>query len=98
MEVQRGVSLQRLCCHRWLSYGVRHSALLGHRVTMCHDVVDAGAITFDLIIDEVVEGGGGVARHAHELGRERGRRQHPSEPPRAHVHGGREAIREPIIR
>ena len=65
---------------------------------MCHDVADAGAVAFDLVIDEVVKGGGSVARHPHELGYERGRRQHPSEPLRARVQGGHEAIGEPVAR
>ena len=62
----------------------------------CHDVADAGAIAFDLVIDEVMEGGGSVARHPHELGRERGQHQHPSESPHSRVHGGREAVGEQV--
>ena len=64
----------------------------------CHDVADARAIAFDLVIDEVMEGGGSVARHLHELGRERGRRPHPLESPHTRVHEGRKAVGEPVAR
>ena len=59
-------------------------------------VADAGAVTLNIVIHEVEEIGGSIARHPHEFGRERGRRQHPSEPPGVRVHGGREAIGEPV--
>ena len=62
----------------------------------CHDVTDAGAITFNLVIYKVMKGGGSIARHPHEFGCERGRHQHLSEPPCIHVRGGREAVGEPI--
>ena len=62
----------------------------------CHDIADAGAIAFDLISDEGVEGGGSMARHPHELGRERGWRQCPLESPHTRVHEGPEAVGEPV--
>jgi len=65
-------------------------------VARCHDVADAGAITFDLVIDEVVEGDRSVARHPHELEREKEWCQHPSVSPRARIHGEREAVGEPV--
>ena len=50
----------------------------------------------NLIIQEFRESGGSIARHSHEFGCERGRRQHPLEPPSLHVHGGHEAVGEPV--
>ena len=71
-RVQRGVSLQGLRYHRWLSRSIRHSALPGQTVARCH-ITDAGAITLNLVIYEFVEIGGSIARHPHEFGCERGR-------------------------
>ena len=68
--VQRGVSLQGLRYHQWLSQSVHHSALLGRTVARCH-VTDAGAIILDIVIHEVEEAGGSIAHHPHELRRER---------------------------
>jgi hypothetical protein len=67
-------------------------------VARCHDVADARAIAFNIVIHEVVKRGGSVACHPHEFRCERGRHQHLSEPPRICVHGGREAIGEPVAR
>ena len=97
MQVRRGVSLHRLRNHRWLSQSVRHSALLGRTVARCH-VTDAGAITLNLVIQELVEIGGSKARHSHEFGCERGQRQRPLEASSICVHGGRKAVGEPVIR
>ena len=97
MRVQRGVSLQGLRYHQWLFQSVRHSALPGRTVARLH-IADAGAVTLNIVIHEVEETGGSIARHPHEFGRERGRRQHPSEPPSVRIRGGREAVGEPVVR
>ena len=55
----------------WLFRSVRHSVLLGPTVPRRH-VTDAGAVTLNIIIHEVEEIGGSIARHPHEFGRERG--------------------------
>ena len=59
-------------------------------------VADAGAVALNLIIQEFMESGGSIARHSHEFGCERGRRQRPLEPPSVRVSGGREAVGEPV--
>ena len=96
-RVQRGVSLQRLRYHQRLSQSVRHSALPGWTVARCH-ATDAGAVALNLIIQEFMESGGSIARHSHEFGCERGRHQRPLEPLSIRVHGGCEAIGEPVVR
>ena len=60
-------------------------------------VTDAGAITLAIVIHEVEETGGSIARHSHKFGCERGQRGHPSEPLGVCVHGRREAIGELAI-
>ena len=62
----------------------------------CHDVADAGAIAFNLVIHEVMERGRSVARHPYEFRCERGRHQLLSKPPRVRVREGLEAVGEPI--
>ena len=62
----------------------------------CH-VADAGAVTLAIVIHEVEEIGGSIARHPHELGCERRRRQHFLEPLGVRVHGGREVVGEPVV-
>ena len=61
-------------------------------------VADAGAIALNLVIQEFIETGGSIARHPHKFGCERGWRQHFSEPLGIRVHGGREAVGEPVVR
>ena len=56
-----------------LLWSIRYSVLLGRTVARCH-VADAGAITPDVIIHDVEEAGGSIARHPHKLRRERVRR------------------------
>ena len=61
----------RLRNDRWLSRSVRHSALPGRTVARRH-ITDGRAITLNIVIHEVEEIGGSIARHPHEFGRERG--------------------------
>ena len=49
-------------------------------MSRCLDIADVGAVALNIVIHEVMETGGSVARHPHEFGCERGRHQHPSEP------------------
>ena len=63
-RVRRGVGLKRLHHHRRLSWGVRHSALLGQRVARCHDVTDARAVALDIVIHEVVKRGRSIVRES----------------------------------
>ena len=62
----------------------------------CH-IADAGAITLNIVIHEVEETGGSIARYPHEFGCERRQRQHFLEPPGIRVHEGREALGERVI-
>ena len=90
------MSLQGLHYPRLLFWSIHHSVLLGRMVARCH-VADAGAVTLAIVIHEVEETGGSIARHSHEFGCERGRREHPSEPLGVCVHEGCEAIGELVV-
>ena len=61
----------------------------------CH-VADVGAVTLDIVIHEVEEMGGSIARHPHEFGHESGRRRHLSEAPDIHIRGRCDAVGEPV--
>ena len=71
--------------HRWLW------------TVMGRHIADAGIVALALTIREFMGNGRNIACHSHELGREGGWCQHSLEPPSVCVHGGHEALGEPIV-